>query len=94
MANAPRTSDEPESVQVIARFGVRMLVLCIFAALGGNGFGRTLAPLLLLSAALCVAAAAIRRERPFDTALTHWDEAVVCLLLYGMLPMAGQASLS
>lgn len=92
MANAPITSDDLRSVQVIGRFCLRMAVLCVFAALAGNGFGRTLAALLLLSTVLCLVAGTFRREKPFDAALTHWDEAAVYGLLYGLVVTIGQAS--
>lgn len=90
MANAPVTLHDLKSIQVIGRFCLRMIVLCVFAALGGNGFGRTLAALLLLSTILCVVAATFRRETPFDRCLTHWDEAAMYGLVYGLLSTLDQ----
>jgi hypothetical protein len=74
----PHTPDIPHevgSVQVIIRFLLRMVILCVFAALGRQGFGKTLASLLVLSALYCVFTAAIRRETPLAPVLTHFDEA-------------------
>jgi hypothetical protein len=92
MANAPVTFNDLKSAQVMGRFFLRMVVLCVFAALGGNGFGRTLAALLLLSTVFCVVAGTFRREKPFDAVLTHWDEAAVYGLLYGLLATINQVS--
>jgi hypothetical protein len=76
----PHTPDIPReigSAQVIVRFLLRLVILCVFAALGRQGFGRTLASLLVLSALYCVFTAAFRREAPFGAVLTHFDEAAV-----------------
>jgi hypothetical protein len=64
----------------------------MFAALGGVGFGKSLAALLMLSTAFCVAGGVFRQETPFDKALTHWDEAAVYGLLYGLVSTVGQVS--
>jgi hypothetical protein len=92
MANAPVTFHDIKSVQVIGRFCARIIVICMFAALGGAGFGKSLAALLMLSAAFCVVGGVFRRETPFGTALTHWDEAAVYGLLYGLVATVGQVS--
>ena len=74
--------------QVLIRFGVRLLVLVIFAMFSGIGFGRSLAALLWMSTILCAVIAVIRREPPFDAMLNHWDEAVtyaaMCMLVSGL----------
>ena len=85
MDHTPKTLYDAKSVQVVARFVLRSVVLCAFAAFAGNNFGRSLAALLLLSTALCVVAAVIRREKPLDRSLTHWDEAAVYGFLYGVV---------
>lgn len=71
----PDISREIGTAQVIIRFLLRMVILCVFAALGRQGFGKTLASLLVLSALYCVFTAAIRREAPLAPVLTHFDEA-------------------
>ena len=76
-----------ESAQVLIRFGVRLLVLIVFAMFGSIGFGRGLAALLWMSTILGAVVAVIRREPPLDTILNHWDEAVtyaaMCMLVSG-----------
>ena len=76
MAQLPDLPQELRSAQVLVRFGVRMIILVAFAALGSVGFGRSLAALLWMSTILCAVIGAIRREPPFDTVLNHWDETV------------------
>jgi hypothetical protein len=72
---------------VIVRFGLRMIVLVIFAAFGGIGFDRSLTALLWMSAILSAVLASLEREAPFDTVLNHWDEtmayAALCCLVSG-----------
>ena len=72
------------SAQVLIRFGVRLLVLVVFAMFGSIGFGRRLWMSTILSAVVAV----IRREPPLDAMLNHWDEAVtyaaMCMLVSGL----------
>jgi hypothetical protein len=83
----PNLPQQLRSVQVIARFWLRMFILALFATFGAIGFGRSLAALLWMSAILSAVIGAMRREPPFDTALNHWDEAVayaaLCCLVSG-----------
>jgi hypothetical protein len=74
MSNTP---DIPHfgSAQALTRFFLLLLILSIFAALGSQGFGKTLEGLLVLAVFYCIFVAAIRREEPFAPALTHFDEA-------------------
>lgn len=76
------------SAQVLIRFGVRLLVLIIFAMFGSVGFGGSLAALLWMSTILSTVVAVIRREPPLDVMLNHWDEAVtyaaMCMLVSGL----------
>ena len=76
-----------KSIQVIARFCLRMTILVIFAAFGGIGFDRSLTALLWMSTILSAVLAAIRHEEPLDSALNHWDEATayaaLCCLISG-----------
>ncbi len=71
------TPDIPHfgSAYALTRFFIRLAVFGVFAALGQQGFGKTLANLMILAVIYCVVAAAIRREQPFGPALTHFDEA-------------------
>ena len=74
MAHFPHLPHELNSVQALVRFGLRLVILLIFAAFGGIGFGRSLVALLAMSAAFSAVIGAMKRERPFDTVLNHWDE--------------------
>jgi hypothetical protein len=82
LPNLPR---EIRSSQVLIRFGLRMIILVIFAALGGIGFGRSLAALLWMSIILCAVAGAMKREPPLDGVLNHWDEAVAYAAIFSLL---------
>ena len=79
------------SVQVLIRFGVRLLVLIVFAMFGSIGFGRSLAALLWMSTVLGAVVAVIRREPPLDTVLNHWDEAVTYAAMYMLVSGLNQA---
>ena len=87
MAQLPNFTQELRSTQVIVRFGLRMIVLVIFAAFGGIGFDRSLTALLWMSAILSAVLATLERESPFDVVLNHWDEtmayAALCCLVSG-----------
>ena len=61
---------------MLARFGLRMSILAVFAAFGSIGFGRSLAALLWMSTILSAVIGFMRREAPFDKVLNHWDETV------------------
>jgi hypothetical protein len=73
----PHTPDIPHfgSAQALTRFFLRLVILSIFAALGSQGFGKTLESLLVWAVFYCIFAAAVRREKPFGPVLTHFDEA-------------------
>ncbi len=49
LAQLPNLPRELRSTQVLVRFGLRMIILVVFAAFGGIGFGRSLAALLWMS---------------------------------------------
>ena len=82
MAQLPNLPRELRSNQVLIRFGLRMIILVVFAALGGVGFGRSLAALLWMSIILCAVVGTIRLERPLDGVLNHWDEAVAYAAMF------------
>jgi hypothetical protein len=82
----PNFSRKLGSAQVLIRFGVRLLILVVFAMFGSIGFGRSLAALLWMSTILSAVIAVMRRELPLDGALNHWDETVtsICMLVSGL----------
>lgn len=65
---------ELTSIRVLIRFGARMVILASFAAFSSIGFTRGLATLTWMAIVFSFLAAVIRRERPFESALNHWDE--------------------
>ena len=77
LANTPRI----ESVQVLARFGVRLVILTAFAAFGAIGFSRSLVALLWMSTLLTAVIGGVRREPILAPQLNHWDE----MAAYGAL---------
>jgi hypothetical protein len=79
LPNLPR---ELRSNQVLIRFGLRMIILVVFAALGSIGFGNALAALLWMSIIFCAVAGAIKREPPLGGVLNHWDEAVAYAAIF------------
>ena len=80
-----------KSVQVAARFVLRMPILASFAAFGNPDFGRSFGALLLLCVALCVVTGLARHESLFARTLTHWDEAAAYGLLYALTAKINQA---
>jgi len=76
----PASPPQLNSWQVLFRIVFRLVLLTSFATLGSQGFGKTFATLLALSAVFCIVAGAMRREAIFGPALTHWDEAAIYTL--------------
>ena len=81
MAQLPNLR-ELRSTQVLIRFSMRLVILVIFAAFGGIGFGRSLAALLGMTALLSAVVGILKRETPFDVALNHWDETLAYAALF------------
>ena len=84
MPHNPDISRDFGSAQALTRFFMRLVILSIFAALGSQGFGKTLEGLLMWAVFYCIFAAAIRREKPFGPALTHFDEAAAYAVIAGL----------
>jgi hypothetical protein len=94
LAQFPDLPRESKSNQVMLRFGLRMIILVIFAAFASIGFGGSLVALLWMSTILSAVIGAIRRELPFDTVLNHWDEAAAYAALCALVSGLGQTVLS
>jgi energy-converting hydrogenase Eha subunit H len=86
-----QTSRAFRNTQVIVRFALRMVILCVFATLGSIGFARSFNALLWMSATVSVAVGIVRRESAFDSALTYWDEAAAYGLLCCLAAQLAQA---
>jgi hypothetical protein len=82
LAQLPQLSQEMRSTQVLVRFCLRMIILAVFATFGSFGFAHSLAALLAMSIIFSVVVAVIKRERPLDGILNHWDEALTCAALF------------
>ena len=85
MAQLPNLPQQLRSTQVIVRFGLRMIILAIFATFGSIGFGRSLVALLWMSTILSAVIGAMRREPPFDIVLNHWDETAAYAALFSLV---------
>lgn len=84
MAQLPNLPQELKlrSTQVIVRFGLRIIILVIFATFGSIGFCRSLAALLWMSTILGAVIGAMKHEPLFDSTLNHWDETVAYAALF------------
>jgi hypothetical protein len=77
---------EAQTIRVIVRFWLRMIILLIFAAFSSIRFEQILTLLLLMSTILSTVLATLKREPPLASTLNHWDEAVAytalcCLII-------------
>ena len=92
MAQIPNLPQEVQSTRVLVRFGLRVIILVIFAAFASIGFGRGLAALLWMSIILCAVIGAMRREPPFGPVLNHWDEMVAYAAMFALVSVFNQAA--
>ena len=76
---------------MLVRFGLRMIILVVFATFGNIGFGRSFAALLWMSTILSAVIGAMKREPPFATVLNHWDETVAYAALFCLVNGFNQA---
>jgi hypothetical protein len=75
---------DPSVPLVLKRIALRLLMLLVFSSLPMArivGFWRMFAILAAVNAVGCVVWALLRREQPGGRGLTHWDEALVMVLL-------------
>ena len=77
---------EAQTIRVIIRFWLRMVVLLAFAAFSSIRFDQSLLLLLLMSTILSSVLATLKREQPLASVLNHWDEAITyaalgCLII-------------
>lgn len=79
-------TSETQTIRVIIRFSLRMIILLVFAAFSSIRFDQSLMLLLLMSTILSAVLATIKREQPLASVLNHWDEAITyaalsCLII-------------
>lgn len=77
---------EAQTIRVIARFWLRIVILVVFAAFGRIGFDRNMILLLLMSTVLSAVMATLKREEPLAPVINHWDESIAyaalcCLMI-------------
>ncbi len=82
MAQHHNLPQELRSTQVLVRFALRLFILIMFASFGSVGFARSFATLLWMSIVLSAVVGLMKRERPFDGILNHWDETVAYAALF------------
>ncbi len=81
----PQPLPQLGSGRVLIRFGVTTILLVSAAAFSGTGFAGSLGTLTWIAMIVSSAVAVIRRERPFESTLNHWDDmvgyaAIFCLV--------------
>ena len=88
VARQPNTNltREAQTIRVIIRFWLRMVILLVFAAFSSIRFDQSLMLLLLMSTILSAVMATLKREEPLGSVLNHWDEAIAyaalcCLII-------------
>jgi hypothetical protein len=74
----------------MVRFGLRTIILVVFATFAGIGFGRSLIALLWMSIVFSAVMGAIKREPPFGAALNYWDETVAYATLFALVSAFSQ----
>jgi hypothetical protein len=67
---------EAQTIRVIIRFWLRMVILLVFAAFSSIRFDQSLMLLLMMSTILSTVLATLKREQPLGSVLNHWDEAI------------------
>jgi hypothetical protein len=91
VAQPQNLSRHLQSVQVIARFFLRTIILVVFASFASIGFGRGFAALLWMSIVLSAVIGALKREPRFGTALNHWDEMLAYAALFALVSAVNHA---
>jgi hypothetical protein len=80
------------SAAVLVRFGLRTIVVVLFAAFATIGFQQGLTVLLWMSAVLSGMLATLHREEPFEATLNHWDEGLAYAALCSLACALGYPS--
>jgi hypothetical protein len=77
----PATPHQLNSLQVLFRFLLRLVLLSTFATLGPQRYGTAFTSLMALTAFFCAILGVMRQEAIFSPVLTHWDEAAAYALI-------------
>ena len=76
------------SGRVLIRFVVTTIILVSAAAFSSIGFARSLVMAMIVSSLVAV----IRRERPFESTLNHWDDMVGYAAMFSLVSIFTHAS--
>ena len=87
----PDLSATEETHRVLIRFGLRIIILVLFAAFSGVGFGRSFAALLWMSVVVSAVVGAIKREPAFGSDLNYWDETIAYAALFALVSNVNHA---
>jgi hypothetical protein len=73
------------SGRVLIRFVVTTIILVSAAAFSSIGFARSLVTLTWMAMIVSSLVAVIRRERPFESTLNHWDDMVGYAAMFSLV---------
>jgi hypothetical protein len=77
--------------RMLIRFSVTTIILVSAAAFSNIGFARGLAALTWMAMIVSSLVAVIRRERPFESTLNHWDDMVGYAAMFSLVSIFTQA---
>jgi hypothetical protein len=77
---------------MLIRFTVTAIILISAAAFSSIGFTRSFAALTWMAMIVSSLVAVIRRERPFETTLNHWDDMVGYAAMFALVSIFTHAS--
>jgi hypothetical protein len=80
------------SGRVLIRFVVTTIILVSAAAFSSIGFTRSLVTLTWMAMIVSSLVAVIRRERPFESTLNHWDDMVGYAAMFSLVSIFTHAS--
>jgi hypothetical protein len=80
------------SGRVLIRFVVTTIILVSAAAFSSIGFARSLVTLTWMAMIVSSLVAVIRRERPFESTLNHWDDMVGYAAMFSLVSIFTHAS--
>ena len=89
---------QPEDLQrlapsrVLIRFVVTTIILVIAAAFSKTGFTRSVGTLTWTAMIVSSIVAVVRRERPFESNLNHWDDMVAYAAMFSLVNIFAHAS--
>ena len=73
------------SSRVLIRFAVTTIILVSVAGFSSIGFARSLGTLTGMAMIVSSVVAVIRRERPFESTLNHWDDMIGYAAMFSLI---------